>query len=209
LLTAVAFQDIVFEELPNVAYLTLLHKYIIVSFIFIAGVCLQTAMTAIDTGSDEEGEGVFGDYRVFDTSSLGFFVFVFVTYNVWFAIDMGWKRHWESKKLYMDSEELAEYVEERKHQFKMPWSDWSFRGKDGRIAFFESVDPLLEMSSDEASYSTSFWKFMGYSMKRMLMHCLTCRPCRNCGESEAQSRKHINKQRTMHADLDASKLDSE
>merc|ERR1719464_2162249 len=153
LLTAVAFQDIIFDELPNVAYLTLLHKYIIVSFIFISGVSLQTAMTAINTGADEEdaadGEGLLGG--VFDHGSFGFFVFVFVAYNVYFMIEMGWKRHWESKKLYMDSEELAEYVEERKHQFKMPWSDYEFRGKEGRIAFFQSVDPLLMVSDDEAA----------------------------------------------------------
>merc|ERR1712013_530634 len=177
LLTAVAFQDIVFDELPNVAYLTLLHKYIIASFIFIACVSLQTAMTAIDTGVDEEdmaaGEGVFDE-----------------------VIDTGWKRHWESKKLYMDSEELAEYVEERKHQFKMPWDAWSFRGKNGRIAFFESVDPLLEMSQDEAAYATSFCRFVCYSTKRMLMHCVTCRPCR-C-ESKSNDRRAMNKQRTMH-----------
>merc|ERR1712204_73211 len=87
------------------------------------------------------------------------------------------------------------YVEERKHQFKMPWDAWSFRGKNGRIAFFESVDPLLEMSQDEAAYATSFCRFVCYSTKRMMMHCVTCRPCR-C-ESKSNDRVAMNKQRTI------------
>merc|ERR1712087_212763 len=115
----------------------------------------------------------------------------------WFAVEMGWKRHWESKKLYMDSEELAEYVEERKHQFKMPWDAWEFRGKEGRIAFFESVDPLLKMSDEAAANTTSFCKFVCYSSKRMLCYCVKCRACR-C-ESKSNDRRAMNKQRTMHA----------
>merc|ERR1712154_194085 len=76
----------------------------------------------------------------------------------------GWLRHWESKKLYMDSEELENYVEEAKHQFKMSWkeepSEKDFRGTDGRIASFEDVDPLLEMDEFDRSKADSFCGFV-------------------------------------------------
>eukprot|EP00484_Ammonia_sp_Unknown_P000231 CAMPEP_0197023124 /NCGR_PEP_ID=MMETSP1384-20130603/3912_1 /TAXON_ID=29189 /ORGANISM="Ammonia sp." /LENGTH=549 /DNA_ID=CAMNT_0042451297 /DNA_START=31 /DNA_END=1677 /DNA_ORIENTATION=+ len=158
LLTAVAFQDVVFEELPNVAYLTLLHKYIITSFCFIAGVSVQTACTAIGVIPLFEQE--FFDFP----GSFSVFVAIFVSYNLYFLIQAGWLRHWESKKLYMDSEELENYVEERKHQFKMAWiadvNQSTFRGLGDRIVSFVDVDPMLQIENEDAARSDSFCRFV-------------------------------------------------
>eukprot|EP01084_Bolivina_argentea_P145746 255388_1 len=187
LLTAVAFQDIVFEELPNVAYLTLLHKYIITCFMFISGVSIQTACTAVQSVPWFDPEGPF-DYP----GSFAVFIAIFVTYNVVFLVHAGWLRHWESKKLYMDSEELEEYIEESKHQFKMQWKanpdKEDMRGKDGQIMSFVDKDPLLETHAIHANQFVEFvCKWIAYACCR----CLKCKCCR-CQKKSDKRRPNRN-----------------
>merc|ERR1719464_1441559 len=84
LLTAVAFQDIVFEELPNVAYMTLLHQYILASFVFIACVVIETAVLA--TGDDSGSSNMFGNSEDFDDAAAIVFAAGFVLYHVYFLV---------------------------------------------------------------------------------------------------------------------------
>lgn len=193
LLTAVAFQDIVFEELPNVAYLTLLHKYIIMSFVFISGVSIQTACTAI------QFIDIFSSDGPFDLISFIVFVALFIFYNLYFLIQAGWLRHWESQKLYMDSEELERHVEESKHQFKMKWeaepSDDMFRGNNGRIASFVDTDPLLEQSNQEMAKTDTFCKFVMLWILGGLSACIRCK-CLRCEKKSAQ-RAETNRMRNV------------
>merc|ERR1719410_653301 len=144
LLTAVAFQDIVFEELPNVAYLTLLHQYILTSFIFIACVVLETAFVL---ANDHE---LFGERDNADKVFAWIFIGAFITYHLYFLIVAAWKRHEESRKLYMDSEQLEKYVEDPKHKFKLGWKlDPDFGGEKQRLACFVDEDPKLKLDDEE------------------------------------------------------------
>ena len=176
LLTAIAFQDIVFDQLPNVAYLTLLHKYIIFSFMYIAAVAIQSAATAVQTVSWFDTDGPFNEICFY------IFVFVFIAYHLYFMVTAGWLRHWESKKLYMDSEQLESYVEDMKHQFKMQWKvdpkKEDFRGKSGRIASFTDFDPQLRKDQIDRREVNSFFQFCCLWIWYGLLACIKCKCCR-------------------------------
>merc|ERR1712113_996416 len=146
LLTAVAFQDIVFEELPNVAYLTLLHQYILSSFIFIACVVLETAFVLANDSSGIDDEGIDD----LDRDLMWIFISAFIVYHIYFLVMAAWKRHEESRKLYMDSEQLEKYVEDPKHKFKLGWKlDPDFGGEKQRLACFVDEDPKLKLDDEE------------------------------------------------------------
>merc|ERR1712228_813625 len=56
LLTLVAFQHTVFAKLPNIPYLTFMHKYIIISFVFVCIVITESSFVPLleETVVDEE-----------------------------------------------------------------------------------------------------------------------------------------------------------
>jgi len=199
LLTAVAFQDIVFEELPNVAYMTLLHEYILASFVFIACVVVQTAILA--TGADDGEENVFGDTSDFDQASQSVFWAVFVLYHLYFLVKSAWKRHKESQKLYMDSEQLEKIVEEKKHQFKLAWArddQMKFTGDSERLASFVDVDPILQVDDEELAQTTSFCRFVCISSWRAFLSVVTCRCFKNCFKNTTKMRAEHTRLRTEH-----------
>jgi len=174
LLTAVAFQDIVFEELPNVAYLTLLHQYILSSFIFIACVVLETAFVLANDSSGIDDEGIDD----LDRDLMWIFISAFIVYHIYFLVMAAWKRHEESRKLYMDSEQLEKYVEDRKHKFKLAWQEKpKFGGEQGRLALFvdENPDFKLEQDEEELTRIDSFCKFLCLGTRWCICSCLKCR----------------------------------
>ncbi len=62
---------------------------------FIAAVAIETALTAVDSISWFRSDD-------FDYYAFILFAVVFMLYTITFVILAGWKRHWESRKLYMD-----------------------------------------------------------------------------------------------------------
>lgn len=114
-------------------------------------------------------------------------------------VKAGWLRHWESKKLYMDSEQLEEYVEESKHQFKMKWSrkaeDTDFRGKNGRIASFVDTDPLLEIKHTDTALADSFCKFACLMIRDGLCAAIKCQCC--ACQTKSAKRTEANALRTV------------
>ncbi|ETO06043.1 hypothetical protein RFI_31353 [Reticulomyxa filosa] len=121
--------------ITKVPYLTLLHKYVIISFLFISCVSIQSALLSVTVVS-------WFSSPWFDKICGIVFACVFVFYNLCFWILSAWKRHDESRKLYLDSDQLAELVEKQKKQFQIQWSsdpmskDIFWCGNNGRIAAF-------------------------------------------------------------------------
>merc|ERR1719242_1643937 len=170
--------------------MTLLHQYILVSFIFIALVVIETAVLA--TGDDTSNITMFGDAENFDEVAFIVFAVCFVLYHLYFLVISAWKRHEESQKLYMDSEQLEKVVEEKKHQFKLQWElteNMKFVGDGGRLASFVDVDPLLEIYNEELARTDSFFIFACLSIKAAIMSCITCRCFRKLCSSQTRTRK--------------------
>merc|ERR1712083_1244726 len=116
--------------------------------------------------------------ETFDRIACVLFDIVFVLYHLYFLIKSAWKRHEESQKLYMDSEQLEKVVEEKKHQFKLKWEnkdDMKFVGDDDRLASFVDVDPLLEVHNKELANTNSFCIFVCLSLKAAIISFVTCR----------------------------------
>merc|ERR1739838_1238139 len=106
------------------------------------------------------------------------------------------KRHEESQKLYMDSEQLEKVVEEKKHQFKLKWEnkdDMKFVGDDDRLASFVDVDPLLEVHNKELANTNSFCIFVCLSLKAAIISFVTCRCwAKLCSNHTKTRREQIN-----------------
>ena len=121
LLTLVAFQHTVFEKLPNIPYLTFLHKYIILSFAFVCLVILESSF--IELG--QELTDLEHSKTKFDVLASWIFGLFWLFYNLYFLFSAGWHRHEQQRKLLMDSDQIGEQVDEKYPQFLMSWK--SFR----------------------------------------------------------------------------------
>ena len=120
LLTLVAFQHTVFEKLPNIPYLTFMHKYIIVSFIFVCVVILESS--ALPLESRLVRKHVNDNDRLSDDLVASWIFGTFwVLYHVGFILRAGWHRHRQAQKLLMDSDQIKEQVDEKYAQFLMSW----------------------------------------------------------------------------------------
>ena len=191
-MTAIAFQYIIFDQLPNVPYLTLLHKYIIASFLFISLVAMETTFISLNIfGINDWAKDVD-----FDGIGLIAFIIIFGLYNLYFFVKASYKRHFESKKLYMDSEQLKEYVEETKHQFKMKWfkdkNDIMFGGKNNRIAQFIDKDPILSKQEESIKNINNFCQFLCNQFGKLLCNILCkCKVCQwfCCQKKSKKSKK--------------------
>merc|ERR1712228_563369 len=169
------------------------------SFLYIAAVVIQSACTAIQT------IGWFHEDTVFDTVCLYLFVFVFISYHLYFLINAGWLRHKESMKLYMDSEQLEEHVEDNKHQLQMRWSkdpngdEMDFRGKKGQIASFTDVDPLLQLDNMNKRKIDGFCQFICIWIGYAFIACIKCKCCK--AKSVSQQRRENNHARKTSRNL--------
>jgi len=115
ILTAVAFQFIILDQLPFVSYLTILHKYVITSFVYIAGIAIESAA---------DGYYFHPDHRIPDDVFFWIFVAVYIIYNAWFLRIVVERRHEETKKLTRNSEELRKYdIEKDGISDKIKWFD--------------------------------------------------------------------------------------
>ncbi len=131
LLTLVAFQHTVFSKLPNIPYLTFLHKYIIISFIFVCIVILESSFVPIaskDTTQeiinlDTNKTDYIHKYTgyAFDVAMSWLFASFWFTYHIFFILRNGWIRYIQSKKLTMDSDEISQKIDEKYPQFLMSW----------------------------------------------------------------------------------------
>jgi len=81
-LTAVVYQLVIYNELPQIPYLTLLDKYILVCFIYMFGIIIETSAMKEIRAIHEEEE----DWVKYIDGLIGWgFLFVFALINVWFA----------------------------------------------------------------------------------------------------------------------------
>ena len=103
LLTLVAFQHTVFAKLPNIPYLTFMHKYIILSFIFVCIVILESSLVPFINPEDvEDDEDDFAVKHVgfpFDVLFGWLFAVFWIGYHLYFAFRSGWTSHRQSKKV--------------------------------------------------------------------------------------------------------------
>jgi len=114
LLTAVVYQLVIYNELPQIPYLTLLDKYILVCFIFMFGIVVETsAMKEISAIHEEEEDRV----KYMDGLIGWGFLFIFVLINAWFAKEATSSRMLESRKTDMNGEQLERF-------FSIEGEDW-------------------------------------------------------------------------------------
>jgi len=153
LLTLVAFQHTVFAKLPNIPYLTFMHKYIIISFIFVCTVILESSFVPIVSGHDYETDEQNGNDFVekhveipFDVGMSWLFGLFWIGYHLFFIFRSGWNAYRQSKKLKMDSDQIAEQVEEKYPQFLFSWK--SFRdimdSHGGSVDKWAKTESILE-----------------------------------------------------------------
>ena len=98
ILTVVAFQYTVFEKLPNVAYLTFIHRYVLISYSFLSALMIENALGRYI------GEEL--DKYIF----MKIFIALFVFYQGSFAVYAIYVRLEELKKLEMNSDEIEAEV---------------------------------------------------------------------------------------------------
>ena len=126
LLTLVAFQHTVFEKLPNIPYLTFLHKYIILSFAFVCLVIVESSFIELGEELTNLERKAGADTQIsFDVLASWIFGTFWLCYNIYFLFSAGWHRHKQQQKLLMDSDQIKEQVDEKYPQFLMSWR--SFR----------------------------------------------------------------------------------
>eukprot|EP01084_Bolivina_argentea_P030440 56412_1 len=155
LLTLVAFQHTVFSKLPNIPYLTFLHKYIILSFIFVCVVILESSFVPIASTDNTTGDNpdlVEQHTNVsFDVSMGSLFTLFWICYHLFFLFRSGWHRHVQARKLVMDSDQINELIEAKYPQFLMSWKsfydvmkhggvdEWAKKEKDEQIERRDSL----------------------------------------------------------------------
>eukprot|EP00485_Elphidium_margaritaceum_P014400 CAMPEP_0202726400 /NCGR_PEP_ID=MMETSP1385-20130828/184594_1 /ASSEMBLY_ACC=CAM_ASM_000861 /TAXON_ID=933848 /ORGANISM="Elphidium margaritaceum" /LENGTH=605 /DNA_ID=CAMNT_0049392621 /DNA_START=416 /DNA_END=2233 /DNA_ORIENTATION=- len=124
LLTLVAFQHTVFAKLPNIPYLTFLHKYIITSFVFVCLVIVETAMLTAEVRSETLNDvaSTAGGSVTFDVIASWCFGLFWLSYHIFFLLRAGWNRNRQRKKLVKDSVEIADMISDKYPQFLLSWS---------------------------------------------------------------------------------------
>jgi len=129
-LTAVVYQLVIYSELPQIPYMTLLDKYILVCFIYMFSIVIETGVMKEVRMSSEDKESV----EYVDGLIAWAFIFIYVTMNAWFAYNSASKRVLESKKTNMNGEQLERYfgieVEDWKevnckYHFQCNFNEWN------------------------------------------------------------------------------------
>merc|ERR1712048_1146301 len=107
-----------------------MHKYIILSFIFVCTVITESSLVPgldpIEVEENDDGDFIHRHVGFpFDVLMSWLFGLFWVGYHLFFMFRRGWTAYKQSKKLEMDSEQVSALVEEKYPQFLFSWK--SFR----------------------------------------------------------------------------------
>jgi len=105
-LTAVVYQLVIYNELPQIPYMTLLDKYILVCFIYMFCIVIETGSMKMIREIDEEWK----DYVEYMDAAIAWgFISIFAIINAWFIWEATSNRMIESRKTDMNGEQLERY----------------------------------------------------------------------------------------------------
>jgi len=161
-LTLVAFQHTIFSKLPNIPYLTFMDKYILLSFLFVSTVLLESSFIPIvsywdlEELEDEEIEQEFKDVAhehigfAFDVTMSWLFGLFWIGYHLFFIFRSGWIHHQQTQKLLMDSDQIAELVEEKYPQYLFSWKSLRDFIKSGNYEEWAQQESILEVQRRES-----------------------------------------------------------
>jgi len=222
LLTLVAFQHSIFDKLPNIPYLTFIHKYVIISFMFVCAVIAESSLLPF-------ANRVFHGFT-FDVLASWLFGLFWLSYNVYFIFRAGWVRHIQRQKLLMDSDEIKSQIDEKYPQFLMSWKslrmfltsgnydDWARQEseleaqekqkmettKDKKksvcvMEFGGAKGDILTFVSYAYSDKKEEQTFCQYLCRSCRSCCLLCCCCGCCREDRDTNRKVQQRKQDAHA----------
>ena len=131
ILTIVSFSSIVFDQIPNVSYLTFLEKYILVCYVFTTLTMIQTAIAPIDD-------------RLNDTIMFEFSCIFFISYHIIFLLFGLYYRYSELEKLQMTSYQIRTSVQYKKNLFDIQYSENIYKTFNQMPLRFETVKKSTE-----------------------------------------------------------------
>jgi len=104
-LTSVVFQMTIYGNLPDISYMTLLDWYLLIMFLFMLGIVLQTGIFTMlfDDSADIDEEN---SWRKRDGIAAYIFTVIFVLLHIWLIIRVKRGQNREATKLSMNGREL-------------------------------------------------------------------------------------------------------
>ena len=136
-LTTVAFSYVVFDNLPNVPYLTFMVKYILCGYGFLVCTMIQSAFSGTDLLSKY-------DY-IFFCAGLGIFIF----YHIFFAYYAKQLREEEEQKLYLSSDDVEREVNLSRPALEFNYEQRLRAGDGGRLLSFLGTLKIPDSMSPE------------------------------------------------------------
>eukprot|EP01083_Nonionella_stella_P179832 639562_1 len=125
ILTAVAFNYVVFSSLPNVPYLTFMDKYILGSYAFLVALMIESSMIRLSWFTEE-----------IDTICMYSAGVILVLYNVGFTLYGMWLRQDEIKKMAYSSDQVEAEVNLSRPGIRFNYTQRQRSGKGGRLLSF-------------------------------------------------------------------------
>eukprot|EP01084_Bolivina_argentea_P204841 349874_1 len=107
LLTAVAYQFAILQDLPKVSYLTLMDKYILQTFFFIFGMLIETAIV------------MQNELDMVDVYCNYFFWVIFICVQLYFIVLTMKARKYELGKLTQNVSDMDDYCNKKRHAKKL------------------------------------------------------------------------------------------
>jgi len=119
-LTAVAFNFVVLDDLPRVPYLTFMDKYILSGYTFLTAIMVESGFII------RVAHHI--DYIIFWIAAA-----VLILYHVYFAISAVYARRDEANKLSFSSDEIEQQVNLTRSAIAFDYTKRIRAGKDGRL----------------------------------------------------------------------------
>jgi len=136
ILTTVTFTFIVFENLPNVSYLTYMDKYVLFSYGYLVALMVESVLIA---NADLKTDEAF------------FFVFfaLWILYHVGFLLYAVKLRKDEQLKLFFSSDEIEQEVNIQRPSLHFDYTKRLRAGKEGRLLSFVGMMAIPEAMSED------------------------------------------------------------
>lgn len=133
LLTTVAFSYTTFESLPNVAYLTLMDKYILAGYVYLIAIMVESCII-----------GLFANE--YDIIFFYIALYVFIWYHSGFGYYSLYIRQEEENKLYYSSDQTEREIEITRPMLVFNYQQRVRAGDGGRLlSYFGTPKPVHDM----------------------------------------------------------------
>ena len=175
-LSFVAFSDTLFQQIPNVPYLTFLEEYVLLSYLFTTVTLIQTAFASW-MGSCEDQENNQWWFAIFSG--------LFIIEHILFIVAAFYKRSYELSKLVMTREEVESLIESKTESLYLQYTYDSLRSQLNVARNNPKRTKLLSFGAMMDTTNLVQITFCFGIVQKALKNILNCFSC-NC----------INKRRT-------------